>query len=79
MKQREIKTFIEELGGKVLAVRRRKHFIVEAQFGPHTMSIVMPMSGSDWRGQANLRSFIKRQLSAMNDNKKPPHLMRVQG
>lgn len=80
MTRREIKTLIESLGGRVVAIQSGKHWRVDAAFGTLLLSgLVFPMSGSDWRQTANQRSFIRRALRSANDNEKPPHRGEARG
>lgn len=62
MKEREIHRFIEEQGGKVISIRRKKHDVVFAVFEGRIVRVVLAQSPSDHRTLKNTASDIRRAL-----------------
>lgn len=60
--QRDIKQFVNDLGGHVLSIHVSRHYKVIALFGKKIIKFVHPKSPSDYRGRKNLESHIKKQL-----------------
>lgn len=79
MTEREIRKFIEMLGGRVTSIKVGKHWKVQTVFQSTSLQLTFPLSESDWRALRNQESFIRRKLREANDNKKPPHKEAARG
>ena len=60
--EREIRRFVEEMGGKVIRVAGTKHWKIDAEVDGVEISVVMSRSPSDQRAILNQRATFRRLL-----------------
>ena len=56
-------SFIRELGGDVISVRRGKHWVVQASFEGYVINLALPVTGSDYRWVENKRAEVKKRIA----------------
>lgn len=64
-REREVRDYIEGLGGKVVDIRRGKHWFVKAEFDAGMLNVVLSTTPSCGRGMLNNRAWIRRKLMEM--------------
>ena len=64
-REREIREYIEGLGGKIIEMRCNKHWRVKAEFDGATIDVVVSSSPSCRRGMLNNRAWIRRKVMEM--------------
>jgi hypothetical protein len=62
-KEREVRKFIEELGGVVISIFCNKHWKVRALFDNKQLTIVLSKSPSDYRALMNRKTEIRKRLN----------------
>jgi|FreactTroBogLake_1042271.scaffolds.fasta_scaffold39884_3 galactokinase/mevalonate kinase-like predicted kinase len=62
MKERDVRRFIAEYGGKVVSLTCNTHWKAVCQFGDKSAIIVFSATASDHRADVKRRSFMKRKL-----------------
>jgi hypothetical protein len=62
-KEREVRKFIEELGGVVISIVCNKHWKVRALFDNKQLTIVLSKSPSDHRALMNRKTEIRKRLN----------------
>lgn len=70
LKERELRRYIESEGGKVLGVKKGKHWQVTADFEGVKLQVVVAGTNSDRRALLNNRAWIRRQVSLAKGNVK---------
>jgi len=63
MREREVRQYIESEGGTVRDVKRRKHWLVTADFDGVEIRVVLSSSPSCHRSMLNNRAWIRRQIA----------------
>jgi hypothetical protein len=61
-KEREVRKFVEELGGTVVSITCNRHWKIRATFEDKQLTIVLSKTPSDHRTLLNKRSEIRNQL-----------------
>jgi hypothetical protein len=61
-REREVRKFVEELGGTVLSITCNKHWKIRAAFKDKQLTIVLSKTPSDHRTWLNKKSEIRNQL-----------------
>lgn len=62
MKTTDIHKYIESLGGRVVELRRNKHWVCRAEFDGVIIPITVPNSPSDGRSMRNNKSQILKNV-----------------
>ena len=67
MKPTDVHKYIESLGGRIVELRRNKHWVGTAEFDGVIIPIVVPNSPSDGRSMLNNKSWLMKKVKAAKE------------